>query len=95
MDHRDGCCCLVQFHVIQKYNNVINEPDSQQSKKYRPTFKKGKACGFPHISGLSFNQGTSTPEQADNASPNTLIGPDWPTGKYFSEEYFPDTVCPW
>lgn len=42
------------------------------------------------------HQGTSTPEEAgQRIAKYALIGEDGPTGKYFSEEYFPETVCPW
>lgn len=42
------------------------------------------------------HQGTSTPEQAaQRIAKYALIDQSGPTGKFFSEEYFPETVCPW
>ncbi|WP_343690894.1 SDR family oxidoreductase [Chitinophaga sp.] len=43
------------------------------------------------------HQGTSTAAEAgQRIAKYALIGPDGPTGKYFSEEYYPaPAVCPW
>lgn len=60
-------------------------------------FKVNAVCPGYTQTDFTNQQGTSTPsEAAQRISKYALLGPDGPTGKFFSEEYFPaPATCPW
>ena len=60
-------------------------------------FKVNAVCPGYTKTDFTGHQGTSTVEQAgQRIAKYALLGPDGPTGKYVSEEYFPAPAsCPW
>jgi len=60
-------------------------------------FKVNMVCPGYTKTDFTGHQGTSTVEQAgQRIAKYALIGQDGPTGKYISEEYFPEPAnCPW
>jgi len=60
-------------------------------------FKINAVCPGYTKTDFTGHQGTSTVEQAgQRIAKYALLGPDGPTGKYVSEEYFPAPAsCPW
>lgn len=60
-------------------------------------FKVNAVCPGYTKTDFTGHQGTSTAEEAgQRIAKYALIGQDGPTGKYFSEEYYPaPAVCPW
>jgi NAD(P)-dependent dehydrogenase (short-subunit alcohol dehydrogenase family) len=60
-------------------------------------FKVNAVCPGYTKTDFTGHQGTSTVEQAGQRLVKyALLGADGPTGKYFSEEYFPaPATCPW
>lgn len=60
-------------------------------------FKVNAVCPGYTKTCFTGHQGTSTVTEAGQRIVKyALIGPDGPTGKYFSEEYFPaPATCPW
>lgn len=60
-------------------------------------FKVNAVCPGYTQTDFTGHQGTSTVEQAgQRIAKYALLGPDGPTGQYFSEEYFPaPAACPW
>ncbi len=60
-------------------------------------FKVNAVCPGYTQTDFTSQQGTSTPsEAAQRIRKYAMIGPDGPTGKFFSEEYFPEpATCPW
>lgn len=59
-------------------------------------FKVNAVCPGWTKTDFTGQQGTSTAEEAgQRIAKYALIGQDGPTGKYFSEEYFPESSCPW
>lgn len=61
------------------------------------TFKVNMVCPGYTQTDFTGNQGTSTPEEAGKRiTKYAMIDEDGPTGKFISEEYFPDPAsCPW
>lgn len=60
-------------------------------------FKVNMVCPGYTQTDFTGHQGTSTVHEAGKRIARyALIGEDGPTGKYISEEYFPDPAsCPW
>lgn len=60
-------------------------------------FKVNMVCPGYTQTDFTSHQGTSTPEQAGKRiAKYAMIGQDGPTGKFISEEYFPEPAsCPW
>ncbi|MDR3711202.1 MAG: SDR family oxidoreductase [Puia sp.] len=60
-------------------------------------FKVNMVCPGYTKTDFTRHQGTSTVQEAgQRIAKYALIGPDGPTGKYISEEYFPEPAsCPW
>ncbi|WP_158828508.1 SDR family oxidoreductase [Mucilaginibacter lacusdianchii] len=60
-------------------------------------FKVNAVCPGYTQTDFTGHQGTSTAQEAGaRIAKYALIGPDGPTGKYISEEYFPEPAsCPW
>jgi len=61
------------------------------------SFKVNMVCPGYTKTDFTNHQGTSTVQEAGRRIVKyALIGQDGPTGKFISEEYFPDPAgCPW
>ncbi|WP_158800116.1 SDR family oxidoreductase [Pedobacter sp. L105] len=60
------------------------------------SFKVNAVCPGYTKTDFTNQQGTSTVEEAgQRIAKYALIDQDGPTGKFFSEEYFPESNCPW
>jgi NAD(P)-dependent dehydrogenase (short-subunit alcohol dehydrogenase family) len=101
---------LTLFADFENANSAYRLPVYQASKvalnmytlnlahELRDTpFKVNAVCPGYTQTDFTGHQGTSTVEQAgQRITKYALLGPDGPTGKYFSEEYFPaPATCPW
>ncbi|PWG81568.1 SDR family oxidoreductase [Pararcticibacter amylolyticus] len=86
-----------RYVVYQSSKSALNMYTVNLAYELRNTpFKVNAVCPGYTQTDFTGRQGTSTPEQAgQRIAKYALIGQDGPTGKYFSEEYFPETVCPW
>lgn len=86
-----------RYVVYQSSKSALNMYTVNLAYELRNTpFKVNAVCPGYTQTDFTGHQGTSTPEQAgQRIAKYALIGQDGPTGKYFSEEYFPETVCPW
>ncbi len=86
-----------RYVVYQSSKSALNMYTVNLAYELRNTpFKVNAVCPGYTQTDFTGHQGTSTPEQAgQRIARYALIGQDGPTGKYFSEEYFPETVCPW
>lgn len=86
-----------RYVVYQSSKSALNMYTVNLAYELRDTpFKVNAVCPGWTQTDFTAGQGTSTPEQAgQRIAKYALIGHDGPTGKYFSEEYFPDTVAPW
>lgn len=59
-------------------------------------FKVNAICPGYTQTDFTNHQGTSTVQEAgQRIIKYALVNQDGPTGKFFSEEYFPNDVCPW
>ncbi|MGI4823072.1 MAG: SDR family oxidoreductase [Janthinobacterium lividum] len=101
---------LTLFSDFENANSAYRLPVYQASKaalnmytlnlahELRNTpFKVNAVCPGYTKTDFTGHQGTSTVEQAGQRLVKyALLGADGPTGKYFSEEYFPaPATCPW
>ena len=84
--------------VYQASKAALNMYTLNLAYELRDTpFKVNAVCPGYTQTDFTGHQGTSTVEQAGaRIAKYALLGPDGPTGKYFSEEYFPaPATCPW
>ena len=86
-----------RYVIYQSSKSALNMYTVNLAYELRDTpFKVNAVCPGYTQTDFTGHQGTSTVEQAgQRIAKYALIGEDGPTGKYFSEEYFPETVCPW
>ncbi|MDQ1089754.1 NAD(P)-dependent dehydrogenase (short-subunit alcohol dehydrogenase family) [Siphonobacter sp. SORGH_AS 1065] len=84
--------------VYQSSKSALNMYTINLAYELRNTaFKVNAVCPGYTQTDFTGHQGTSTPAEAGKRiAKYALIGPDGPTGKYVSEEYFPEPAsCPW
>ena len=84
--------------VYQASKAALNMYTVNLAYELRDTpFKVNAVCPGYTQTDFTGHQGTSTVAEAGQRIVKyALIGPDGPTGKYFSEEYFPaPATCPW
>jgi NAD(P)-dependent dehydrogenase (short-subunit alcohol dehydrogenase family) len=84
--------------VYQASKAALNMYTLNLAHELRDTpFKVNAVCPGYTKTDFTGHQGTSTVEQAGQRLVKyALLGADGPTGKYFSEEYFPaPATCPW
>lgn len=84
--------------VYQASKTALNMYTLNLAYELRDTpFKVNAVCPGYTKTDFTGHQGSSTVEEAGQRIVKyALIGPDGPTGKYFSEEYFPaPATCPW
>jgi len=87
-----------RYVVYQSSKSALNMYTVNLAYELRNTsFKVNAVCPGWTQTDFTGHQGTSTPQQAgQRIAKYALIGEDGPTGKYFSEEYFPEPAnCPW
>ena len=87
-----------RFPVYQSSKTALNMYTINLAHELRATpFKVNAVCPGYTKTDFTGHQGTSTVEEAGQRIVKyALLGPDGPTGKYFSEEYFPaPATCPW
>lgn len=87
-----------RFPVYQSSKAALNMYTLNLAYELRDTpFKVNAVCPGYTKTDFTGQQGTSTVEEAGQRIVKyALLGPDGPTGKYFSEEYFPaPATCPW
>lgn len=84
--------------VYQSSKSALNMYTISLAHELRNTsFKVNAVCPGYTQTDFTGHQGTSTPEQAGKRiAKYALIDQDGPTGKFISEEYFPEPAsCPW
>ena len=84
--------------VYQSSKSALNMYTVNLAYELRDTpFKVNMVCPGYTKTDFTGHQGTSTVEEAgQRIAKYALIGQDGPTGKYISEEYFPEPAsCPW
>lgn len=84
--------------VYQASKAALNMYTLNLAYELRDTpFKVNAVCPGYTQTDFTGHQGTSTVAQAGQRIVKyALLGPDGPTGKFFSEEYFPaPATCPW
>jgi len=84
--------------VYQSSKSALNMYTVNLAYDLRETaFKVNMVCPGYTQTDFTNHQGTSTVEEAgQRIAKYALIGSDGPTGKYISEEYFPEPEsCPW
>ncbi|MGI4864568.1 MAG: SDR family oxidoreductase [Janthinobacterium lividum] len=87
-----------RFPVYQASKAALNMYTINLAYELRDTpFKVNAVCPGYTKTDFTGYQGTSTVEEAGQRIVKyALLGADGPTGKYFSEEYFPaPATCPW
>jgi NAD(P)-dependent dehydrogenase (short-subunit alcohol dehydrogenase family) len=86
-----------RFVIYQSSKSALNMYTINLAYELRNTsFKVNAVCPGYTQTDFTGHQGTSTPELAgQRIAKYALVGQDGPTGKFFSEEYFPETVCLW
>jgi len=87
-----------RYPVYQASKTALNMYTLNLAHALRHTpFKVNAVCPGYTKTDFTGHQGTSTVAQAGQRIVKyALLGPDGPTGKYFSEEYFPaPATCPW
>ena len=88
----------VRYAIYQTSKTALNMYTLQLAYELRDTsFKVNMVCpGWTKTDFTAF-QGTSTVQEASQRIVKyAIIGEDGPTGKFISEEYFPDPAsCPW
>jgi NAD(P)-dependent dehydrogenase (short-subunit alcohol dehydrogenase family) len=87
-----------RYPVYQSSKAALNMYTVNLAHALRDTpFKVNAVCPGYTKTDFTGHQGTSTVEEAgERIVKYALLGPDGPTGKYFSEEYFPaPATCPW
>jgi NAD(P)-dependent dehydrogenase (short-subunit alcohol dehydrogenase family) len=87
----------VRLAVYQASKAALNMYTLNLAHELRDTFFKINAvCPGYTQTDFTNHAGTSTVQQAaQRIVKYALIENDGPTGKYFSEEYFPGAYCPW
>ena len=85
-----------RYAVYQSSKSALNMYTINLAYELRDTpFKVNAVCPGWTQTDFTNHQGTSTVEEAGQRIVKyALIGEDGPTGKFFSEEYFPAN-CPW
>ncbi|WP_046246629.1 SDR family oxidoreductase [Hymenobacter terrenus] len=94
----DNANFAYRFPVYQASKTALNMYTVNLAYELRDTlFKVNAVCPGYTQTDFTGYQGTSTVEEAGQRIVKyALLGPDGPTGKYFSEEYFPaPATCPW
>lgn len=84
--------------VYQSSKAALNMYTINLAHALRDTpFKVNAVCPGYTKTDFTGHQGSSTAEEAaQRIVKYALLGPDGPTGQYFSEEYFPaPATCPW
>lgn len=87
-----------RFPVYQASKTALNMYTVNLAYELRgTTFKVNAVCPGYTKTDFTGHQGTSTVAEAgERIVKYALLGPDGPTGKFFSEEYFPaPATCPW
>jgi NAD(P)-dependent dehydrogenase (short-subunit alcohol dehydrogenase family) len=87
-----------RFVVYQSSKTALNMYTVNLAYELRDTlFKVNAVCPGYTQTDFTNHQGTSTAEEAGQRIVKyALIGQDGPTGKFISEEYFPEPAnCPW
>ena len=87
-----------RYPVYQSSKTALNMYTVNLAYELRDTlFKVNAVCPGYTKTDFTGHQGTSTVEEAGQRIVKyALLGSDGPTGKYFSEEYFPAPAeCPW
>jgi NAD(P)-dependent dehydrogenase (short-subunit alcohol dehydrogenase family) len=87
-----------RYVVYQSSKSALNMYTVNLAFELRDTpFKVNAVCPGYTQTDFTGHQGTSTPDEAaQRIIKYALIGEDGPTGKFFSEEYFPEPAnCPW
>jgi NAD(P)-dependent dehydrogenase (short-subunit alcohol dehydrogenase family) len=87
----------VRLAVYQASKAALNMYTLNLAYELRDTpFKINAVCPGYTQTDFTNHAGTSTVQQAaERIVKFALIGTEGPTGKYFSEEYFPGAYCPW
>jgi len=94
----DNANSAYRLPVYQASKAALNMYTLNLAHELRATaFKVNAVCPGYTQTDFTGHQGTSTAEEAgQRIAKYALLGPDGPTGKYFSEEYFPaPATCPW
>ncbi|OUJ74304.1 SDR family oxidoreductase [Hymenobacter crusticola] len=94
----DNANSAYRLPVYQASKAALNMYTLNLAHELRDTpFKINAVCPGYTKTDFTGHQGTSTVEEAaQRLVKYALLGPDGPTGKYFSEEYFPaPATCPW
>lgn len=84
--------------VYQSSKSALNMYTVNLAYELRDSpFKINVVCPGWTKTDFTNGQGTSTVEEAgQRIAKYALIGQDGPTGRFFSEEYFPEPAsCPW
>ncbi|NIJ55202.1 SDR family oxidoreductase [Dyadobacter arcticus] len=87
-----------RFVAYQSSKSALNMYTINLAYELRNTpFKVNAVCPGWTKTDFTNHQGTSTAEDAgQRIAKYAMIGQDGPTGKFFSEEYFPEPAnCPW
>jgi NAD(P)-dependent dehydrogenase (short-subunit alcohol dehydrogenase family) len=87
-----------RYAVYQSSKSALNMYTINLAYELRDTpFKVNAVCPGWTKTDFTNHQGTSTVEEAgQRIFKYAVIGQDGPTGKFFSEEYFPEpATCPW
>ncbi len=87
-----------RFVVYQSSKAALNMYTVNLAFELRDTaFKVNAVCPGYTRTDFTGQQGTSAPEEAGaRIAKYAMIDAAGPTGRFFSEEYFPDpAVCPW
>jgi len=87
-----------RYPVYQASKTALNMYTINLAHELRNSpFKVNAVCPGYTKTDFTGHQGTSTVEEAGQRIVKyALLGPDGPTGKFFSEEYFPaPATCPW
>ena len=87
----------IRLAVYQASKAALNMYTVNLAYELRDTpFKVNAVCPGYTQTDFTNHAGTSTvQEAAQRIVKYALVGEDGPTGKYFSEEYFPAGHCPW
>lgn len=87
----------IKLAVYQSSKSALNMYTINLAYALRDTaFKVNAVCPGYTKTDFTGHQGTSTVQEAgQRIAKYALLNQDGPTGKYFSEEYFPLGECPW
>lgn len=86
-----------RFALYQSSKSALNMYTINLAYELKDTpVKVNAVCPGYTQTDFTNHQGTSTVQEAGQRIVKyALLDDDGPTGKFFSEEYFPATVCPW